>query len=559
MSKKNDINKQELQASSVQNHDQDTLAISLDREGYFIPGEPLGNGVHHEIHQVPGCELLSVLGTGGMGKVYLARQKKLDRLVAVKVLQPKHASKPHFFDSLNQEALTMGALSHPNVVGCHDVHKDEEGIFIIMEYVPGRLSGRELVLRLGPLPEELVVEILLQAVRGLAYVHSKGFIHRDLKPDNLLFFRDSRQAPRTFEEVFNEPDYRVMICDFGIAEGIHKIADNSSPVLFGSPAFMAPEQAFTPEKVDFRADIYALAASAYYFLCGEPPFEGYSRDDRLLMKAEEDIPEPQLANGKKISSEFAKVLRKMGAADPDERYSDYNSLKEDLEYLSLFYAEKQRKLPIRLLHRRRSFLLGLAIGIVILAIGAGALYLGKYLKIIRELNLVSRTLTMFFWEGEREDWRIFIKDAGSENPSLFGSVGAGPIALRENLLPQQSIKFSVRLHGIQNTSIFLTDENGTDEVVFTYCRLVDNKNLSVRMKAENENAFLGSINLTDPMAWTDVKITVLNNQVWFYVNGELRAFRHFGKNIQHWRFQFNNVASSYIQIRDFFVLDEKNK
>ncbi|HPT32958.1 MAG TPA: serine/threonine-protein kinase, partial [Prolixibacteraceae bacterium] len=346
---------------SVKEHE--TVALVCDEGGNMLPGEPVQD--IELAAKVPGCKLLSVLGSGGMGTVYLARQENLNRLVAVKVLNTRFAENPRFIESLSQEALTMGALSHPNIVGCHDVFTNSDGIFIIMEYIPGRLTGRDLVLRLGGLPEDMVVEIMLQAVRALAYVHSKGFTHRDLKPDNLLIYRDSPYPPRNFSEVFSNPDSRVMICDFGIAAGAQMIADsNNSGILFGSPAFMAPEQAFTPEKVDFRADIYALATTAFFLLTGKAPFDGHDRDSRLLLKAENNLPDPVFANGKKACREFLKVLRKMGAAAPEERYQDYRSLIADLEYLSLFYADRAKRLPQILMRRKRSFFFGLGLGIL---------------------------------------------------------------------------------------------------------------------------------------------------------------------------------------------------
>ena len=130
----------------------ETVVLPRDASGNMLPGEPVQDA--ELASKVPGCKLLSVLGAGGMGTVYLARQENLNRLVAVKVLNNRFAENPRFIEFLNQEALTMGALSHPNIVSCHDVFTSPEGVFIIMEYVPGP-AGRDLVLRLGGLPEGL--------------------------------------------------------------------------------------------------------------------------------------------------------------------------------------------------------------------------------------------------------------------------------------------------------------------------------------------------------------------------------------------------------------------
>ncbi len=535
----------------------ETVALVCDEGGNMLPGEPVQD--IELAAKVPGCKLLSVLGSGGMGTVFLARQENLNRLVAVKVLNTRFAENPRFIQSLSQEALTMGALSHPNIVGCHDVFTNSEGIFIIMEYIPGRLTGRDLVLRLGRMPEGMVVEIMLQAVRALAYVHSKGYIHRDLKPDNLLIYRDSQYPPRNYADVFSNPDSRVMICDFGIAAGIQMVTDRSSSgILFGSPAFMAPEQAFAPEKVDFRADIYALAATALFLLTGKAPFDGHDRDSRLLLKAENNIPDPVLANGKKPCREFLNVLRKMGAADPEDRYQDYRSLITDLEFLSLFYADRAKRIPHILMRRKRSFFFGLALGIAGIFVVIGMIYFQRYLAILEEINRVSKTISMIFWEGEREGWRIFQRDAGSSHPSLVGTFGAGALLLREELHPGQSVRFSVRLQGAQSTSISLLDEQGETRASFAFYGLRKSKQLMIRMNVEQDNVPMGGVPLTTELDWTEIKISFMPRQIWFYVNGELRGFRHMEKEIQGWKLQIDQVRSTYIQIKDLFVAKMDN-
>jgi len=453
----------------------------------------------------------------------------------------------------------MGALSHPNIVSCHDVFTSSEGVFIIMEYVPGRLTGRDLVLRLGGLPEDMVVEIMLQAVRALAYVHSKGYIHRDLKPDNLLIYRESQYPPRNFSEVFSNPDSRVMICDFGIAAGVQAVADsNQRGFLFGSPAFMAPEQAITPEKVDFRADIYALATTAWFLLTGKTPFDGHDRDERLLLKAENNIPDPILTNGKKPCREFLNVLRKMGAADPEERYQDYRTLIADLEYLSLFYADRAKRLPQTLMKRKRSFFLGLGFGIAGICIAVGIFYFHRYLNLLEETNYVSKTISMIFWEGEREGWRIFQRDFGTDQPSLIGTIGAGALLLREPLQPGQAVNFSIRLQGSQSTTISLLDEQQETRASFAFYGFRDSQQLLIRMNVEQDNMPMGVAPLATELDWTNIKISVMSRQIWFYVNGELRGFRHLEKEVEGWQLQIDEVRSNYLQIKDFFVTKMDN-
>jgi len=545
-----------LSTAEEKGKEHETVALARDAGGNMLPGDPIrDSGI---IDSVPGCQLLSVLGSGGMGTVYLALQENLNRLVAVKVLNPRFADNPRFLRFINQEALTMGALSHPNIVSCHDFITTEKGIFIIMEYIPGRLTGRDLVLRLGPLPEDMVVDILLQAVRALAYVHSKGYTHRDLKPDNLLIYRDSQFPPRNFADVFNEPDNRVMVCDFGIAAGIQMSVNNSDGVLFGCPAFMAPEQAFAPEKTDFRADIYALASTAVFFLTGKAPFDGHERDERLLLKAENDIPDPVLEKGKKPRREFLAVLRKMGALEPEARYQDYRQLVSDLEYLSLFYADRAKRLPYKLMRRKRSFFFGLSFGVLGICVAFAVLYFQRYLSVLEEVNYVSKTISMIFWEGEREGWRIFQRDAGSSVPSLTGFSGAESLRLRENLSAGQGVKFNLRLQGQQSTSISLLDDQNKSLASFSFYGFRNSNQLVIRMNVEEDNIPMGAADLATELEWTNIKISVMPRQIWFYVNGELRGFRHQENEIGEWRLQIDKVNSSYIQLKDLLIFKLDN-
>ncbi|MFA6724666.1 MAG: serine/threonine-protein kinase [Lentisphaeria bacterium] len=509
--------------------------------------------------QVPGFKLLSVLGAGGMGTVYLARQNNLERLVAVKVINPKYAQNPRFIASLTQEALTLGALSHPNIVTCHDVLSDQNGVFVIMEYVPGRLTARDLMLRLGPLPEDMVVEILLQVVKALAYVQAKGYIHRDLKPDNLLIYRDSPQPPKNFAEIFSMPDNRVMVCDFGIAAGAQSLAQQSGKALFGSPAFMSPEQAFRPEKVDFRSDIYSLAATAYYLLSGAAPFDGHERDERLLLKAENDIPAPIRPERQKIDRRLLKLLAKMGTADMDERYSDYASLLEDLEYLSLYYADKQKKLPSKIMRRKRSFFLGLLAGLIILVTALVLQQFRYYLQLLKELNYVSKTISLIFWEGDRDNWRIFQRDAGSEQPSLFGPFEAEALALKETLEPGQSLRFDLRMQGQRSSSIAILDENDVKKAGFDFYALKSSHQLFVRMRLGEEIMPLGHAELNGELDWTQIEIAVNSQQIWFYVNGELRGFRHLEEQMRGWRLRLEPVRANFIQLKNMYVSEAHMK
>jgi len=193
-------------------------------------------------------EILECLGRGGMGVVYKARQKSLNRTVAIKILAPEREHDARFAERFAREAELLARLSHPHIVTIHDFGQTGGLFYLVMEYVDG-VNLREL-LRDGKIEPEQALAIVPPICDALQYAHDKGIVHRDIKPENLLLDRDGR----------------VKIADFGIASLIG--AENESA---GTPTYMAPEQADASRKVDHRADIYALGVVLYEMLTGERP------------------------------------------------------------------------------------------------------------------------------------------------------------------------------------------------------------------------------------------------------------------------------------------------
>jgi predicted Ser/Thr protein kinase/tetratricopeptide (TPR) repeat protein len=196
----------------------------------------------------PQFEITECLGRGGMGSVYKARQKSLNRWVAIKILAPEREGRERFAERFAREAQTLARLSHPHIVTIHDFGQTDGLFYLVMEYVDG-VNLREL-LRDGKIEPAQALTIVPPICDALQYAHDKGVVHRDIKPENLLLDRDGR----------------VKIADFGIASLIG--AENESA---GTPAYMAPEQADAKREVDHRADIYALGVVLYEMLTGERP------------------------------------------------------------------------------------------------------------------------------------------------------------------------------------------------------------------------------------------------------------------------------------------------
>ncbi len=205
----------------------------------------------------PQLEILELIGQGGMGAVYKARQPSLDRLVAVKVLPREAGQDPAFAERFSREARALARLGHPNIVAVHDVGKAGDFYYFVMEYVDG--ANLRQVLRDGQLRPEQALRIVPQICDALQYAHEEGVVHRDIKPENILLDRKGR----------------VKIADFGLAKLLGRDTDNftltGSRQVMGTLYYMAPEQVERPLEVDHRADIYSLGVVFYEMLTGQLP------------------------------------------------------------------------------------------------------------------------------------------------------------------------------------------------------------------------------------------------------------------------------------------------
>src|ERR1051325_1301512 len=205
----------------------------------------------------PHLQILELIGQGGMGFVYKARQPKLDRLVALKILAPPLAEQTHFAERFTREGRTLAKLNHPNIVTIHDFGQAGPFFYLLMEYVDG-VNLRQ-AMRARAIDATQALAIVPRICEALQYAHNEGILHRDIKPDNILL--DTRG--------------RVKIADFGIAKLMAEaVAENpltGSGASLGTPHYMAPEQIEKPNAVDHRADIYSLGVVFYEMSTRELP------------------------------------------------------------------------------------------------------------------------------------------------------------------------------------------------------------------------------------------------------------------------------------------------
>jgi predicted Ser/Thr protein kinase len=242
-----------------------------------------------------GFELLEILGRGGMGVVYKARQTSLDRIVALKVLAPGVAGDPDFAGRFDREAKLLASVNHPNVVQVHDFGREGGVHFLVMEYVDG--ESLDDAFRRGGLEPARLTRVLRDVARGLSRIHGVGLVHRDLKPANILLARDGS----------------AKIGDFGLAVGSGTRAGDQS-YFIGSPHYASPEQA-RGAPVDARSDLYALGVILYEGFEGRPPFESTTPQALLAKHLEDPVP-PMSRAPAKIQSLVRALLQKAPADRP---------------------------------------------------------------------------------------------------------------------------------------------------------------------------------------------------------------------------------------------------
>src|SRR5256714_2377329 len=265
------------------------------------------------------------LGRGGMGVVYLAREVRLDRPVAIKLLPPSKASDPKLRERFLREARTAAKLSHPNVIPIHAVEEIAEFVFFAMAYIEGE-TLTERVRNRGPLAPSEASRVLRDVAWALAYAHGQGVIHRDVKPDNILL----------------ENGGRVLVADFGIASAVAGAGALTTGEVVGTPEFMSPEQALG-EPVDARSDLYSLGVVGYFACSGALPFEAEKATDVLAKQVTEPAP-PLSAVAPLVPRRLAQAIDRCLAKDPTDRPDGPAALAEQLSHA----LEQRRELPVAL-------------------------------------------------------------------------------------------------------------------------------------------------------------------------------------------------------------------
>jgi serine/threonine protein kinase len=292
-------------------------------------------------------ELVETLGAGGMGAVYKARDSRLDRLVALKLLRPELSADPGEAARLEQEARVTAAVNHPNVVHVYSTGTAHGQTYLVMELV-GHGSLDDLMAQHGRLPEADVLRAGIQVAKGLQAAHEKGLIHRDVKPANILF-SDAETAK---------------IGDFGLAVAAGQQADAQKEI-WGTPYYVAPER-LNSEPEDFRSDIYSLGATLFHALAGKPPMEGDTNSAAELRQLKSHPPDLHKV-APDVSRETARIINKMLAVKPENRFTSYGHLITQLERAARALSGKGGA-------RSKSPFLVWIVALVVVALAGGAFY-----------------------------------------------------------------------------------------------------------------------------------------------------------------------------------------
>ena len=330
-------------------------------------------------------EILEELGRGGMAIVFKAREKQLERDVAIKVLPFSLAFDKEFVERFQREARTSAKLEHPGIIPIYRVGKSGRVIYFVMKFLRGKPLSSVLAAR-GTLPPSEIRLILLQVARALAYAHKGGIVHRDIKPDNIMF----------------DEHGQAVVTDFGIAKAASGGKLTGTGMSIGTPHYMSPEQA-RAQSLDGRSDLYSLGVVAFQCLVGHVPFDGEDSFSIGYKHIMEEIPTPPLETYDQRT--LFEITKRMMAKSPDDRFQTADDLVQALEagggFAAVGLASAATKAMPSLAgarlagapttplprvpgkpaeHHKRSVAAGIALWVMVLAIGLGAPGLYAYKK-----------------------------------------------------------------------------------------------------------------------------------------------------------------------------------
>ncbi len=278
--------------------------------------------------ELGGYRIIEKVGAGAMATVYKAKQLSLDRVVAMKVLNPLLSGKPDMVERFEREARSVARLNHPNVISGIDRGISGDIHYFVMEFAAGTTVGR-LLDRGGAIDESRVASIATQIARALEHAHEAGLVHRDVKPDNILLTKDGI----------------AKLCDLGLAKD--RPEEGKS---LGTPNYISPEQAKGID-VDIRSDLYSFGVTLFHMLAGSPPFSGNAKV--VMVKHLSEEPQSLREIESDITPEMERIVMKLMAKDPADRFQSPKHLIAELEHYVQVASQASSAPIVRTRARRR--------------------------------------------------------------------------------------------------------------------------------------------------------------------------------------------------------------
>lgn len=298
--------------------------------------------------------IIRKIGEGGMGQVFLAKNRSIHQFVAIKMLHPRFGGSPELRERFRQEAIMLSSLDHPNIVKFLNYVENEQGVFLIMEYVDGMTLEDFINRKNGLIVEDRAYPMMLSIIDAFSYAHSRGIVHRDIKPGNILIGRDGT----------------VKILDFGIAQIVSESDDRD--LRGGTVSYMSPEQTLD-RPLDIRSDIYSLGVLFWQMLTGRAPYDESELSAFEIKKRIQEQPLPPMKKAYSyISDAIQEVVDRATAKSPEDRYRNCRVLGDAVRVVSLRTSgEAHRGEPSVKPGRGRRIAVGVALSVLALC-GAGA-------------------------------------------------------------------------------------------------------------------------------------------------------------------------------------------
>lgn len=292
---------------------------------FCSPDQAENDGLPRELADHPRYRVIALLGRGGMGTLYVAQHRLMEREIALKVIRGTESRKPDVIERFKREIKVLAQLSHPNIVIPYDAENDGDILFLAMEYIRGA-DLRSVVREGGPLPMSLACTYIRQAASGLDHAHRRGIVHRDIKPSNLMLTHRERAQSST---ELPAPEALVKILDFGLARFLQDTGQwigTPSGFTLGTLGYIAPEQARDAHTAGVHADIYSLGCTLYFLLTGVVPLRG----PLMAIIRGEVEPVPLVEVSPRLDSRLIQIVNRMMAKEATERYSTCAEVEEAL-------------------------------------------------------------------------------------------------------------------------------------------------------------------------------------------------------------------------------------